>query len=97
MHEDEIAYDYHTASIIIHKNRCHLVGILVNPKLSKRSYVDVHDGENTTQEKVFRLRANTGCANEIVFPDHILMRRGLYVYLHDDAESFTVFWHTLPD
>jgi len=97
MPEDEVAYDRRTASGIIHKNACHLCGAIVSPKQDKKSYIDIYDGESTSQEKVLRLRTNTGTGNHIVFTKPILMRRGLYVYLHDDAEEYTVFWKSIED
>jgi len=97
MAHKEVAYDRRTASGIIHKNPCHLVGAIVSPKLGKQSYIDIYDGETTAQEKVMRVRTDVGVGNSIIFPEPLLMRRSLYVYLHDDAEEFTIFWKTIAD
>jgi len=97
MPEKGTAYDRRTASAIIHKNSCHLVGIIVTSKDSKSGYVDVYDGENTSQEKVMRVRALQNDSRPVMFPKPVLMRRGLYVYLNGDAEEYTVFWKTITD
>lgn len=97
MPDDEIAFDCRTASGIIHKNRCHLVGIIVTSKDNKSGYVDVYDGENTSQEKVMRVRAVQNTSQPVLFPKPVIMRRALYVYLNGDAEEFTVFWKPIAD
>jgi len=97
MPENEVAFARRTASGIIHKNSCHLVGVIVTSKDSKSGYVDVYDGENTAQEKVMRVRAVQNTSRPVMFPKPVIMRRGLYVYLNDDAEEFTVFWKTITD
>ncbi|GAH15957.1 unnamed protein product [marine sediment metagenome] len=97
MPDDEIAFDRRTASGIIHTNSCHLVGIIVSSKDDKKSYADVYDGDNASQEKVMRVRALLGDSKVVFPPKPVLMRRGLYVYLNDDADEFTVFWKTITD
>lgn len=97
MPDDEIAFDRRTASGIIHKNSCYLVGIIVTSKNDKNGYIDVYDGENTSQERVMRVRVTQDNSRSVMFPKPLLMRRGLYVYLNTDAEEFTVFWKTIAD
>ena len=97
MPNQDIAFDRRTASGIIHKNSCHLVGVIVTSKDNASGYIDVYDGENTSQEKVMRVRAVQNTSRPVMFPKPVIMRRGLYVYLNDDAEEFTVFWKTITD
>jgi len=97
MKEVEVEYQYSTASRVIHKNRCHLVAALITPKEDSKSYIDIYDGENTTAPKMMRLRSGTEESKFIEFNKHPLMQRGIYVYLHGDAESFTVFWEPIED
>jgi len=97
MANNEVAYDRRTASGLIHKNSCYLVGIVITPKENNKCYVDVYDGENTGQEKVFRLRGYSGTGNSVIFPEPILMRRGLYVAMDGETEEVTVFWKPIAD
>jgi len=97
MEEQEIAYEYRTASGKIHSNKCHLVGIIATPKDDKRAYLDVYDGETTSQPQVMRLRTGVGVSNVVIFPDHILMNRGIYADMASDLRKYTIFWHPLPD
>lgn len=93
----EVEYIYSTASRLIHKNRCHLVGVIATPKDDERAYLEIHDGTNTAEPKILKLGCNTGTSNSVIFPDHILMQRGIYVNLGEDLEHCTVLWHPLED
>ena len=97
MPEKEVAYDRRAASGIIHKNSCHLVGVIVTSKDNASGYIDVYDGENTSQEKVMRVRAIQNTSRTVMFPKPVIMRRGLYVDLNSDSEEYTVFWKPIED
>lgn len=97
MHDVEVEYQYSTASRLIHKNRCHLVGVLITPKEDSKSYVDLYDGVNATEPKAMRVRSGTEESKYVEFSKPVLMKRGIYVYLHGDAESYTIFWEPIED
>lgn len=97
MKDVEVDYLYSTASRLIHKNRCRLVAVLVTAQDDKAAYVDVYDGINTTEPKAMRVRSPQKESRLIEFSKPVLMKRGIYISMHADAESYTIFWEPIED
>lgn len=97
MSKVETEYNYYTSSQIIHQNRCYLYGIIATPKDDEVAYLEVHDGTNSTENKVLKLMCGTGTTNSIILTKPILMQRGIYVSLGEDLEHYTVLWAPIED
>lgn len=95
--EVEVEYQYAIASQLIHKNSCHLVAVLLTPDEDELAYVDIYDGINTTEPKMMRIRSAQEESKLIEFTKPVLMKRGIYVDMHEHAESYTIFWEPIED
>lgn len=93
----EVEGDYAAASKVIHNNRCHWLGIIVNPDGSNNSYVDVYDGTSTNDDVKARVRVVSTTTLPVMFPEPVLMQKGIYVSFETNLSSVTVLWKPIRD
>ena len=88
---DKSPYDRRTVSGVIHRNKCLLLGVLLEPDGTNASYVDIFDGENTTEPKMARIRTEATTGDPKFFYPPVFLERGLFVDLGANLTAVTVF------
>lgn len=86
-----IPYDRRTVDGVIHRVKCLFYGVALEPDGTNASYVDIYDGENTTEPMVMRIRTAATGGQPKLFATPILLSRGLYVDLGTNLTAVTVF------
>jgi len=86
-----IPYTHLTVSQVIHTKRNKFYGIIVTPNGQAAGYVDIHDGENTTEPLFARVLVLTNESKSWNPPAPVLLERGLYISLACTGVLVTVF------
>ena len=87
-----IGRQYLTASGLVSHKPVYLKGIILTPDGTNSSYVDIYNGENTTAEKIMRLRVQANRSYHLVFNTSFYLNRGLYVDFGANLEAVTVLY-----
>lgn len=92
-----VPYDYRERSGVIHNRKCILHGAIVTPDGVTESYADIHDGENTSHPKAFRVRCLAKRSTCLCFRTPVLLQKGLHVEFGADLESVTICSEVVKD
>ncbi len=90
-------YVYVTASQTIHNTPCMLYSLIVNPDGSNASYVEIYDGENTTEPKALKIRIQADHGHVFPINPPLKLKRGLRVEFGANLESVTISSEALKD
>jgi len=86
----EPAYTYTERSQVIHTKKCRLYRVILTPDGTNNSYLDIYDGDNTSEPKVMRLRVQANRSYSTNFSGGLPLRRGLYLSFGANLEAVTV-------
>ena len=68
-----------TGSTLVNKIPCQVGAVIVTPSGdSKKANLTLYDGESASDPKVIQIYGATGISIQILFPDPLVLTRGLY-------------------
>ena len=88
----DVAAAYGDSAQAVTKGPAWLIGAIVTPDGTNKTYIDIYDGESAADDKIARIRANTPFSNIALFPHPIKMVKGIYIAVESNLESFTILW-----
>jgi len=86
----EGGYVYLEASGVVQRKKCRLFYVILTPDGTNSSYLDIYDGESTSEPKVMRLRVQANRSFAIYFNGGLLLQRGLYLSFETNLQAATV-------